>query len=351
MSSTHALRPYDTTARHRILTANIHISAAILIAALLLMLMLLWHISTITLVENYMMPEWWVKAFLAEHANGWRVGVWVLVGVLVSVDCVHALSCLDWWSAMLYERRGGKGDAGDVGEERRDGEKMGDGSAHNGLDDMGQAHLDRGTSESIQNHARSSVSTSASSGTVASSKAQPHSYHPFLHKDRMRDRCIGLNMDIHVAGGFAVFMAIMLGLLHLAALVVRVWEMIRFGRAGVVETTSSDGEQKVAYGSMDGKVSVSSSTLVSLIQTCSSLEFSASRPPVLRTDNAATPLQSRIASSIATEERSTGIRFVDWSAERMERTTRRRIDQTEQSEALDGTSKWSEVLLECLIDE
>jgi hypothetical protein len=46
--------------------------------------MLLWHISTITLVENYMMPEWWVAQFLAEHANGWRVGVWAGVGVLVS---------------------------------------------------------------------------------------------------------------------------------------------------------------------------------------------------------------------------------------------------------------------------
>lgn len=166
----------------------------------------------------------------------------------------------------------------------------------------------------------------------------------------MRDRCIGLNMDMHVAGGFAVFMAIMLGLLHLAALVVRVWEMILFGRAGVMQTTSSNGEQKVAYGSMDGKVSASSSTLVSLSQTCSSLESSASRPP-LRTDSAVSPLQSCIASSIAAEERSTGIRFVDWSAERMERTTRRRIDQTERGEALDGTSKWSEVLLECLIDE
>lgn len=183
MSPTHVLRPSHTTARHRIFTANVHISAATLIAAPLLMLMLLWHISTITLVENYMMPEWWVKAFLAEHANGWRVGVWVLVGVLVPFDCVHALLCLDWWSAMLYER-GGKGDAGVVGEEKRDGKKMGDGSAHDGLDDMGQEHLDHGHCQSIHSRARSSVSASAASGTVSSSNARPHSYHPFLHKNR-----------------------------------------------------------------------------------------------------------------------------------------------------------------------
>lgn len=74
------LTPYQL-----ILTTNIYISTLTLITALLLTLMLLWHISTITLVENYMMPEWWVKRFLAEHANGWRVGVWVLVGALVSV--------------------------------------------------------------------------------------------------------------------------------------------------------------------------------------------------------------------------------------------------------------------------
>lgn len=81
-SSEQFLKP---TSRQHIITVHIHVATLTLIAALLLALMLLWHISTITLVENYYMPQWWVKAFLAEHANGWRVAVWVLVGVLVSL--------------------------------------------------------------------------------------------------------------------------------------------------------------------------------------------------------------------------------------------------------------------------
>lgn len=63
---------------------NIYISILQLITALLLTLMLLWHISTVSLVENYMMPAWWVEEFLATHANGWRVGVWTIVSALVS---------------------------------------------------------------------------------------------------------------------------------------------------------------------------------------------------------------------------------------------------------------------------
>ena len=83
-SSSSSPKSSHPTPRHRILTVNIHICTLQLIAALLLTLMLLWHISTITLVENYKMPAWWVKCFLAKHANGWRVGVWTVVGVFVS---------------------------------------------------------------------------------------------------------------------------------------------------------------------------------------------------------------------------------------------------------------------------
>lgn len=69
---------------HRLLIqTHIHIATLQLIAALLLTLMLLWHISTVTLVENYQMPEWWVHDFLAEHASGWRVGVWAAACVFV----------------------------------------------------------------------------------------------------------------------------------------------------------------------------------------------------------------------------------------------------------------------------
>jgi hypothetical protein len=46
--------------------------------------MLLWHISTVSLVENYQMPPLWVQKFLAEHANEWKVFVWSATSALVS---------------------------------------------------------------------------------------------------------------------------------------------------------------------------------------------------------------------------------------------------------------------------
>lgn len=75
------------TPHHHLAKAHIHIYTVQLIISLLLTLMLLWHISTITLVENYQMPDWWVREFLAEHAKGWRVGVWGVVVVFVSGCC------------------------------------------------------------------------------------------------------------------------------------------------------------------------------------------------------------------------------------------------------------------------
>lgn len=72
--------------RIRILKTQVHIATLELIAALLLLLVLLWHISTVSLVENHMMPDWWVKTFVHEHVDGWRIGVWVGAGVLVSKE-------------------------------------------------------------------------------------------------------------------------------------------------------------------------------------------------------------------------------------------------------------------------
>lgn len=76
---------------HLILKAHTHCATLQLIAALLLTLMLLWHISTVSLVEKYQMPGWWVRAFLARHASAWQVGLWSVVGVLVSVEWVRKI--------------------------------------------------------------------------------------------------------------------------------------------------------------------------------------------------------------------------------------------------------------------
>lgn len=76
--------PPKTSPREHLLATNIHISTLQFIAALLLTLMLLWHISTVSLVENYQMPLLWVQKFLAEHANEWKVFVWGATSALVS---------------------------------------------------------------------------------------------------------------------------------------------------------------------------------------------------------------------------------------------------------------------------
>lgn len=78
--------PPKASPRAHLLKTNIHISTLQLITALLLTLMLLWHISTVSLVENYLLPAPWVQQFLAEHASEWKVFVWGATSALVSAQ-------------------------------------------------------------------------------------------------------------------------------------------------------------------------------------------------------------------------------------------------------------------------
>ncbi|UPX11888.1 pre-mRNA-splicing factor 8 [Ascochyta rabiei] len=376
--------------RH-ILTIAIHLATLQLIAALLLTLMLLWHISTTTLVENYRMPQWWVDLFLAEHASAWRVGVWVGVGVLVPVDCVLGLLGVDWGCAVLRGKEGeGSADVDvdrdeDVDERRRERERN-DYRTHAASISQEYPHTSFLTGFEIN-------STPA---------CQPYTLHPFLHPRlpptaqlalltlfdllmlsiltahiatyivslptalafcympavlahpdyefgdtnvllSMRDRCIGLNVDIHVAGGFAVFMAIVLGLLHLAALAARIWAVLALGRDGVLGKRDAGGMRDVGMGS----VKVDSSRDVSPGRASSALGSMTSRHSVPRVDGAMSSVDSCIVSSVGAEERCTGIGIVDRSAER---AVRRGANTTRGSEAWTGSAMWNEVLLECLID-
>lgn len=160
----------------------------------------------------------------------------------------------------------------------------------------------------------------------------------------MRDRCIGLNMDIHIAGGFAVFMAIVLGVLHLAALVVRVWECVRIDREEWAGPSASMG-QDVGMGA-----SLKSSAVCTSARGSSTIPSTQSPISTARNSPATSTGRSRNTTSISVEELGTGIRFVDRGAGGTERTTRRRTDRSGESETLKGLTRWSEVLLECLID-
>jgi hypothetical protein len=287
----------------RILTANIYISTFQFLAALLLTLMLLWHISTVTLVENYGMPDWWEEDFLAELSRGWRTGVWAVVLFVVPVDCVYALLRLDWWCLLHY----GRDNERKIAENRFGREMGGDEEKETGYISVHKDAYDRSSDETdrvidASTTLRLSPETLPSSATITNSalSGQPHAYHYSLylhlstrtqttllnildltmlailaghivsyilslpqyleHCDRprvtsapdiefgqkkvplnVRQGCIKLNVDIHIAGGFSTFMAIVLGLLHIAAILVRIWERIQLGKGGVIGKTLVKG--------------------------------------------------------------------------------------------------------------
>mgnify|MGYP004502170507 CR=1 FL=1 len=165
----------------------------------------------------------------------------------------------------------------------------------------------------------------------------------------VQDRCIGLNVDIHVAGGFAMFMAVVLGLLHIAALAVRVWGCIKFEHGGAVGPCA-DGVDMVEGGIKDNEASTRSSTAGPSFRSSSTLYSTPTKKSKSHANTTSSTAERRNANSIGTEERSTGVQFVDWSVERAERTARRRTVRTDENEASKGGSEWSEILLECLID-
>ena len=284
---------------------------------------------------------------------------------------------------MLHGQGGGVGDADQAyaaAEGSADREKAMKHSALDDLDGRNQQYHDRDLFVSTAPRTLFHASSPTEHGRDLTSAQQPHTYHPLLHPrlssftrllllsiwdvlliailaahivtyfvslptalalcslprvlahpdikylviDRsltVRNACLGLNMDIHVAGGFAVFLALMLGTLHLAALAVRFWKCVAFKRAGVV-SRCADQEEKADVEGVGKRAS----------------------------EVAGVSLTSRTAVSISGEERSTGIEFVDWNAERAEQMARRRAARTDESETSKVGSKWSETVLECLID-
>ncbi|KAF3035541.1 pre-mRNA-splicing factor 8 [Didymella heteroderae] len=386
------------TPRERFLTTNIHISILQFIAALLLTLMLLWHISTVTLVEKYEMPDWWEEDFIAELTKGWRIAVWVVVLFMVPIDCAHALLCLDWWCLLLY----GRDDGCETGKNSIRGDTCGDDakdtlcmSVHKDAYDRSSNRRDRASGASTTWRLSPTTSVSATIEAMSTSSCQPYIYHPLLHERlslrakntllsildliliailishivsyflslpqyishcnnaevasapdfpfgdtgkflNVREGCIKLNVDIHVAGGFSTFMAIVLGVLHIAALVVRGWEFRKLGKVD----TGNESERATGSSILEYPSSQSSS-------------IASSHPVhqgIFQPGSAASTTSLGSSKSNGKEERGTGIRFVHWNAGPSDYTARRRGGKNEASEIDKEGSKWDEMLLECLID-
>ncbi|KAF2795218.1 hypothetical protein K505DRAFT_15616 [Melanomma pulvis-pyrius CBS 109.77] len=91
-----------------LLTTHILLYTLILITSLLVLLMMLWHISTAHLIDDYDMPQEWYEDFLAAQFPGWRIGIWALLFFMIPLNCVHALLCLDFYAGHLFPR--GQGD-------------------------------------------------------------------------------------------------------------------------------------------------------------------------------------------------------------------------------------------------
>lgn len=64
-----------------------------LIAALLLLLMLMWHLSAAHLLEDYGMPKSWTEPFLEKHFGGGQGALWSLALIIVRQASVDPALC------------------------------------------------------------------------------------------------------------------------------------------------------------------------------------------------------------------------------------------------------------------
>lgn len=405
MSSTTSGPLPPPTQRERILAANIHISILQFIAALLLTLMLLWHISTVTLVEQYYMPQWWHDEFMSELKKGWRIAMWTMVLFMVPLDCAHTLLCLDWWCLLLYGRDDGSATAETtVGPE-------GGGDEEEQAAYIRKRKLERPNeidraSDALTLPRLPSESSPSSATARTSTPSTPPTYHPLLHHRlssrtqdtllslfdltmliiltghimsyflslpqyfshcntasvlaapnflfgdtgkflNMRQGCIKLNVDIHVAGGFSMFMAIVLGALHVASMVTRVCEYRQLGRKDMDRTRdrcvpANEDVNKQDMVSMDGLEDPEVEANPALCKESRSMTAD-------QLGSMAPTISLRSAESIDNEERGTGVRTVDWSAEGARLGLRLRARRTEDSSTETEDSKWSGAFLECLV--
>ena len=329
---------------------------------------------------------------------------------------MNALLCLDWWCATKHSRGSVAAySAEERGQpkETMDQEKETNVNMHEETTGETQGQRSRGSHASTNSHFSSQTLTSSDSGTSLTPSGSPHTYHPFLQPrfstktqnlllgildiftistlaahiatffvslptaiafcnipsvvsypelefgttnmlPSMRDRCIGLNVDIHVAGGFAVFMAIILGILHVIALAMRFQEYIRPGRDISGEKRAADEAQEADLGCLGDGAKASFSTVFSSGRRDSTHRCTSSGTVRTHGKRTISTTQSRISSSVSAEERSAGLRFVGWSGERADHAghaARMRAGRTGGSETSENVTIWCEVLLECLVGE
>lgn len=78
----HNASPYS----RQLLETHITLYTLSSIAALILLMLLIWHTSTTYLVEKFDMPSIWEREFKAQQLGGVRVWVWAVVFGFVRDD-------------------------------------------------------------------------------------------------------------------------------------------------------------------------------------------------------------------------------------------------------------------------
>ncbi|KAF2711851.1 hypothetical protein K504DRAFT_489640 [Pleomassaria siparia CBS 279.74] len=74
----------------------------IFITSFLATLMMLWHISTAHLIDNYDMPPEWSRTFIKAQFPVWRIAMWVALFSIVPLNIIHALLALDFYAGLVH---------------------------------------------------------------------------------------------------------------------------------------------------------------------------------------------------------------------------------------------------------
>ncbi|KAF2677313.1 hypothetical protein K458DRAFT_396013 [Lentithecium fluviatile CBS 122367] len=356
-----------------------------IIASFLVLLMVVWHISTTHLIDDYGMPEDWEQEFFKKQFAGGKATLWGMLFAVVLIDCMLALLALDYYHGCRYDR--GKGENVPM-----------PGAVKAEISKRNAKALESASPTSYNSNRRrrcSSINAPTSERTMTPTRPQPrpeilpatppHTYHP-LHSRRLRpserflvqtaydalimgllathianffasfpsnmrachyrrksllavtdplhtkltieQRCYRINIDIHVAGGFDVALCAVLLALHMWHFGDRIY--------GVCKSTV-DGALGSCVSSDDEDVVPAMRTIGRSLPNAQLMGFTG--PQNARAFSTSVDEESKMAIDM-------GIKPRDWNIEKSgDREATSRVASGDSS----AEGGWSEALLECLV--
>ncbi|KAF2872868.1 hypothetical protein BDV95DRAFT_666975 [Massariosphaeria phaeospora] len=296
-----------------------------LIASVLALPFLCWHISSAHLIDNYGMPVEWEEKFLRAQFQRWRVAIWVGMFGVIPLNCVHSLLAIDYYHACLHARGRpvGKYEGGADIEMTI----VGPPGSEKDLSTSTEQTISPRRTMSTQRSRQPSTSSTADNTRTLTIPSTPHPifharlsppvhlvvltvfdiltltillFHittfftsipsnrlhcryipssPLVPTDRLksglsvRERCIRVNIDVHIAGGTGVAVCAVLAAFTLWALLFRLWEGLAVkrdgGGCGTPASVERVGGEGLGLGMVDGTMEREASVLVSSNTTMS----------------------------------------------------------------------------------